>query len=43
MKEILFSQIGFWSTFTILFILAGMAYFVYKMVQLSGKKTTNKS
>jgi hypothetical protein len=38
MKEILFSQIGFWSAFTILFILVVMAWFVYKMVKLSGEK-----
>ncbi len=38
MKEILFSQIGLWSAFTILFIFAGMSYFIYKMVTLSGKK-----
>jgi hypothetical protein len=35
MKDILFSQIGLWSVFTLLFIFAAMAYFVYKMVKLS--------
>lgn len=38
MKDILFSQIGFWSIFTLLFIIAAMAYFVYKMVKLSKEK-----
>ena len=36
--EILKSEMGFWSAFTIVFILVAMGYFVVKMVQLSGKK-----
>ncbi len=39
MKEILFSQVGFWSVFTIAFIFVAMGYFIYKMVKLSGEKT----
>ena len=38
MKELLYSQMGFWSAFTLLFIIILMSYFVYKMVKLSGKK-----
>lgn len=42
MKEILFSQMGFWSAFTIVFIFIAMGYFVFKMVQLSGQSSDNK-
>lgn len=38
MKELLFSQMGFWSAFTILFIFAAMGYFIYKVAQLSSAK-----
>jgi hypothetical protein len=38
MKELLYSQMGFWSAFTLLFIIIVMGYFVYKMIKLSGSK-----
>lgn len=38
MKEIIFSQIGLWSIFTIVFIFAFMGYFLTKMIKLSGDK-----
>ncbi len=38
MKEIVFSQVGFWSVFTLLFIFVFMGFFIYKMVKLSGEE-----
>jgi len=38
MKEMLFSQMGFWVVFTMLFMFGFMGYFIYKMVRLSGEK-----
>ncbi len=38
MKEMLMSQMGFWSAFTIVFILVLMSWFIYKMYKLSGQK-----
>ena len=39
MKEMLMSQMGFWVSFTILFILVVMGWFVYKMINLSKEKS----
>lgn len=39
MKEIIFSEIGLWSIFTIAFIFAFMGYFLVKMIKLSGDKS----
>ncbi len=39
MKEIIFSQIGLWSIFTLVFIFAFMGYFLVKMIKLSGDKS----
>ncbi len=38
MKEMLMSQMGFWVSFTILFMLIAMSWFIYKMVKLSKQK-----
>ena len=38
MKEMMFSQMGFWVTFTIVFMFVFLGYLVYKMVKLSGEK-----
>ncbi len=35
MKDILFSQIGFWSAFTIIFMIVVLGWFFMKMVKLS--------
>jgi len=35
MKDILFSQIGFWSAFTIIFMIVVLSWFFNKMVKLS--------
>jgi hypothetical protein len=35
MKDILFSQIGFWSAFTIIFMIVALGWFFNKMVKLS--------
>lgn len=35
MKDILFSQIGFWSVFTIIFIIVALSWFFMKMAKLS--------
>ncbi|CAA6819190.1 MAG: Unknown protein [uncultured Thiotrichaceae bacterium] len=37
MMDILFTQVGFWSAFTILFIFGFMGYFVWKVYKLSGE------
>ncbi len=42
MKDLLMSQMGFWTAFTILFILVVMAWFFYKVAKLSGEKPQNK-
>ena len=39
MKDILMSQIGVWSAFTILFMLIAMGWFIYKMIKLSKQKS----
>jgi len=38
MKELLMSQMGFWTAFTILFILVVMGWFFYKVAKLSAEK-----
>ena len=38
MKDMFMSQTGFWTAFTIIFILVLMAWFIYKMYKLSGQK-----
>jgi len=38
MSDLLMSQMGFWTAFTIIFILAVMAWFIYKVAKLSGQK-----
>jgi hypothetical protein len=38
MRDLLFSQMGFWSAFTLLAIVGVMSYFLYKMIKLSGKQ-----
>jgi F0F1-type ATP synthase membrane subunit b/b' len=40
MKELMFSQTGFWVVFTMLFMFVFLGYFVYKMVKLSGEKNS---
>jgi flagellar biogenesis protein FliO len=35
MKDILLSQIGFWSAFTIIFMIVVLSWFFMKMVKLS--------
>lgn len=39
MKEILFSEIGLWSVFTLVFIFGFMGYLLVKMIKLSGDKS----
>jgi len=38
MKELLFSTMGFWTVFTIAFIVILMGWFIYKVMRLSQKK-----
>ncbi len=38
MSDLLMSQMGFWTAFTILFILLVMGWFIYKVTKLSGQK-----
>ena len=38
MKELLLSQMGFWTVFTLAVIVVLMGYFVYKVMRLSEKK-----
>ncbi len=40
MKDILFSQIGFWSAFTIIFMIVVLGWFFIKMMKLSKQKQT---
>lgn len=40
MKDLLMSEMGFWSAFTILFVLVVMSWFFYKVIKLSGEKPT---
>ena len=42
MKELLFSQMGFWSAFTLIFILAVMGWFFYKVMKLSKESPSKK-
>lgn len=37
MTDILFSQVGFWSIFTLLFIFGFMGFFAWKVYKLSGE------
>lgn len=38
MSNLLMSQTGFWTAFTIVFIVLVMAWFIYKVAKLSGQK-----
>lgn len=38
MSDLLMSQTGFWTAVTLGFIFLVMAWFIYKMVKLSGTK-----
>lgn len=38
MSDLLMSQMGFWTAFTIIFIFGVMAWFIYKVAKLSGQK-----
>ncbi len=38
MKDLLFTPMGFWTVFTLAFIIILMGYFVYKVMRLSEKK-----
>jgi F0F1-type ATP synthase membrane subunit b/b' len=38
MKDLLFSQMGFWSVFTLVAIIAVMGYFLYKAIKVSGEQ-----
>jgi len=38
MKEMMMSQMGFWTAFTILFMIIVMAWFIKKMIKLSKQK-----
>lgn len=40
MSDMLMSQMGFWTAFTIIFILVLMAWFIAKMAKLSKQKPT---
>jgi hypothetical protein len=40
MKDLIMSQMGFWSAFTMLFMFGVMGWFIYKMVKLSKQKPT---
>lgn len=38
MADLLMSQTGFWTAFTMIFMFVVMGWFVYKVAKLSGKK-----
>ena len=38
MTDLLMSQMGFWTAFTIIFMFVVMGWFIYKVVKLSGQK-----
>jgi len=40
MKDLLMTQMGFWTVFTIVFIIVLMAWFVIKVNKLSKEKST---
>ena len=42
MFDLLMSQMGFWTAFTIIFIFVVMAWFIYKVAKLSGQKPSEQ-
>ncbi len=38
MRDLLMTQMGFWTAFTIIFIIVVTGWFIYKVAKLSGQK-----
>lgn len=38
MSDLLLSQTGFWTAFTMIFMFVVMGWFIYKLTKLSGQK-----